>query len=230
MQANVRQGVLLWARKQVFYVVMLGAILFVSAGTLTWAHGWIYLMLTVLIILADVVVLLPDHADLLVERAELQEGTKKWDVALAALAVIVFPIVTWGTAGLDKRSGWSEVSTATWVVAVIAFLAGSLFVLWAMVANAYFSATVRIQTDRNHRVVSSGPYRLVRHPGYTGAIVFQLGMPLVLDSWWALIPSACAIVCYVIRTALEDRTLQAELPGYENYAQRVRYRLLPGVW
>jgi protein-S-isoprenylcysteine O-methyltransferase Ste14 len=101
---------------------------------------------------------------------------------------------------------------------------------WALSSNAFFVATVRIQADRGQTVVSGGPYRYVRHPGYLGSILLHLGVPFLLGSLWALIPGFVAVLVMVVRTALEDRTLRAELSGYEEYAERVRYRLLPGVW
>ena len=99
-----------------------------------------------------------------------------------------------------------------------------------MVANAFFVATVRIQTDRNQMVISSGPYRYVRHPGYAGTILLHLAMPFMLNSLWALIPAGLIVLVLIVRTALEDKTLHDELLGYKEYAARVRYRLLPGVW
>jgi protein-S-isoprenylcysteine O-methyltransferase Ste14 len=102
---------------------------------------------------------------------------------------------------------------------------------WAMAVNTHFEKTVRIQHDRGHRVIDSGPYRIVRHPGYLGAILgFTLAAPLLLGSWWSFVPAVAAVVCLIIRTSLEDRTLQNELDGYKDYAQNVRYRLLPGLW
>ncbi len=99
-----------------------------------------------------------------------------------------------------------------------------------MLVNAFLVTTVRIQEERGHRVVTNGPYRFLRHPTYVGAILFTWGGPLLLGSWWALIPGTIAVIAFVVRTYLEDRTLQAELPGYQEYTQQVRYRLLPGVW
>jgi protein-S-isoprenylcysteine O-methyltransferase Ste14 len=107
---------------------------------------------------------------------------------------------------------------------------GSALGNWAMLENRFFSGYVRIQTDRGHMVVSNGPYRSIRHPGYLGGIVTWLAAPLALGSLWALIPAGAVVVAYVIRTALEDRTLQAELDGYKEYARQTRYRLVPGVW
>ena len=115
-------------------------------------------------------------------------------------------------------------------MALIVFVLGMGLFDWAMLSNRFFSGTVRIQEDRGHTVVADGPYRVVRHPGYVGMIVMFVLPPLVLGSLWALIPAGLAALATVIRTALEDKTLQVELPGYAEYAQRTRYRLLPRVW
>jgi len=113
---------------------------------------------------------------------------------------------------------------------LVASVVGYMIFLWAMAANACFTEGGRIQKERGHTVTTGGPYRLVRHPGYTGAILSIAAAPFLLGSWWALIPAVLAVVGYVIRTALEDRTLQDELAGYPEYARHTRFRLLPGVW
>ena len=134
-------------------------------------------------------------------------------------------------AGLDVRFGWTQELRVGWHVAGAAVLAAGLGLGgWAMIANAYFSTAVRIQSERGHTVCRSGPYRFVRHPGYVGFILQSLGTPVLLGSLWALIPGITAAALMVIRTSLEDRTLQAELPGYPDYVQEVRYRLVPGIW
>ena len=134
-------------------------------------------------------------------------------------------------AGLDERFGWAGDLGVAWHVAgAVALAAGLELSSWAMIANAYFSTAVRIQDERGQRVVSSGPYWFVRHPGYVGLILEAIGVPLLLGSWWALIPGVAGAVCMAIRTSFEDRMLRAELPGYQDYAQRVRYRLVPGIW
>jgi protein-S-isoprenylcysteine O-methyltransferase Ste14 len=115
-------------------------------------------------------------------------------------------------------------------VAFVGFIPAMALPWWAMSVNTYLSTIVRVQTERGHHVVTAGPYRYVRHPMYVGTILFGLCIPLFLGSWYALLPGALMGIGYVIRTALEDRTLQAELPGYADYAAQVRYRLLPGVW
>jgi len=115
-------------------------------------------------------------------------------------------------------------------IALIVMLLGYLLGSWALIENRFFSGVVRIQTDRGHRVVSTGPYRLIRHPGYAGALWAYLAIPLLLDSAWAFIPALLLVGVLVLRTALEDRTLQEELPGYKEFARKTRFRLIPWVW
>lgn len=134
-------------------------------------------------------------------------------------------------AALDVRFDWSAQVGLAWHLAGAAlFAAGPGLTAWAMIANAYFSATVRTQADRGHTVCQSGPYRFVRHPGYVGFALQSLWMPVLLGSWWALIPAAATVVLMIIRTSVEDRTLQAELPGYRECAKSVHYRLVRGIW
>ena len=137
----------------------------------------------------------------------------------------------WITAGLNHRlRGPSGIRVETLAAAVAAALAGAALTTWAMRVNRFFSAVVRIQKDRGHVVVDQGPYAIVRHPGYTGMALFTMATPLILDSGWALIPAALTVAVMVLRTLLEDRTLQQELDGYTAYTQRVRARLLPLIW
>ena len=170
--------------------------------------------------------------DLIAERGQAldKEDTEPWDKVLMPLGIIV-AIVMLIIAGLDKRFEWSPnlpllLNITAFVITALGYSLGT----WATSVNRFFSAVVRIQRDRGHTVVSSGPYRLIRHPGYAGTVVTSLATPLLLGSLWALIPAALAVCLLIIRTALEDRTLQEELEGYHDYAARVRYRLLPGVW
>jgi protein-S-isoprenylcysteine O-methyltransferase Ste14 len=143
----------------------------------------------------------------------------------------VLSLVKYVVAGLDFRFGWSTgIMPALQFAALVVAVGGYALGTWAMAVNAYFSLVVRIQHDRGQKVVSDGPYRWVRHPGYVGTILFELAAPLLLGSWWALVPGVISALLLVVRTALEDRTLQQELDGYKQYAGEVRYRLLPGVW
>ncbi|HEY4723917.1 MAG TPA: isoprenylcysteine carboxylmethyltransferase family protein, partial [Anaerolineae bacterium] len=158
------------------------------------------------------------------------KGAKTWDTALLGLYGVAMMIM-WIVAGLDMRYAWSSgILPPAQIVAGLMVIAGYALVVWATGTNAFFSQVVRIQTERGHTVVSSGPYRLVRHPAYVGMILVALSSPIMLGSWWALIAGVVSAALVVTRTALEDKTLQAELAGYKDYAERTRYRLLPGVW
>lgn len=210
----------------------MAAVLLLSAGRWNWVAGWtlvgLYAAWDVLVAL----LLMPRSPDLLAERAKMPSDVKQWDLVLTMLAASVLPLVTWVVAGLDIRFGWTgrAIAPPTQVAAMAAVALGLGLTTWAMVANPFFSAFVRIQRERGHQVIAGGPYRYVRHPGYLGAIAFQLAIPFALGSLWALVPSGAAAASYILRTALEDRTLQEELEGYREYTQKVRYRLLPGLW
>ena len=135
------------------------------------------------------------------------------------------------TAGLDARFGWSApIRSSVWGLGLALAFCSQMFVLRAMASNPFFALTVRLQDERGHTVVSSGPYRLFRHPGYLGSVLYNLACPLLLGSLWTFLPALLTIVLLFVRTGLEDRTLQAELPGYPEYAASTRYRLVPGVW
>jgi protein-S-isoprenylcysteine O-methyltransferase Ste14 len=134
-------------------------------------------------------------------------------------------------AGLDALFGWSPpFSLPVKILALLIILAGYTLGSYALIENRFFSGMVRIQTDRGHQVVSSGPYSWMRHPGYAGALLTYLATPFFLDSRWAFLPAMFITIVLVIRTSLEDKVLQDELDGYRDYARQVRYRLLPGVW
>jgi protein-S-isoprenylcysteine O-methyltransferase Ste14 len=173
------------------------------------------------------------HPGLLAERGKFGEAqdVKSWDKVLSPLMAlsISFPLII--VAGLDHQFGWSPVFP-TWlnILGFILIFIGYTFSGWALVENRFFSSVVRIQTDRGHMVCDSGPYRIVRHPGYAGSILALPGLVLALDSVWTIIPVIVALIIALIRTSLEDKTLQEELPGYRDYVNRVRYRLIPGVF
>ena len=203
-------------------------VLLAAAGRWDWLWAWLNVGIFIVFDVLSIVLVDPD---LLVERTRRSPDQKAWDKPLVGLAVGLLPLISMVVAGLDERWGWSANSAAiVQGAAALAIAAGYGLTVWAMRVNAYFSAIVRIQTDRGHQVATGGPYRLVRHPGYVGAILFTLATPVMLDSWWALIPAVIASVLYVGRTQKEDDTLQEELPGYREFAQRVRFRLVPGVW
>jgi protein-S-isoprenylcysteine O-methyltransferase Ste14 len=210
-------------------VVLQAILLFASAGRLNWFEGWLYMGLYLFFIALDAVLILPKGPDLIEERSRMG-GFKGWDrpvMALYSVSSMAMLVV----AGLDERNHWSPVgSMGLQVLATILFALGYGLFCWAMVTNAYFSAAIRIQGDRGHSVVRGGPYRYVRHPGYLGAIIIALSVPIMLGSWWALVPGCALTVAVVARTLLEDRTLQDGLDGYRDYAAQVRYRIFPGLF
>ena len=158
------------------------------------------------------------------------EGTKAWDKAWLWLFAPVF-LAVYAVAGLDAvRYGWSSMPGWLWLVGLVLFLPGTALISWAMGVNPFFEKTVRIQTEQGHHVIDTGPYRFVRHPGYTGFLGWILSAPLLLGSWWAFVPALLSVAGLVARTLLEDRTLRRELAGYNEYAGRVRARMVPGIW
>jgi protein-S-isoprenylcysteine O-methyltransferase Ste14 len=180
---------------------------------------------------ATALVVIPRYPDLLIERSRANSDAKPWDKVIMPLASGFLPLISYIMAGFTERWDWGPpMSQEAQIAGLVLTIAGYGVVVWAMGANAYFSPLVRIQQERGHQVADGGPYRIVRHPGYLGAIVFTLAVPILLGSWWALIPGVLAAIIYVLRTFLEDRTLAEELPGYSEYQQRTQYRLFPGVW
>ena len=209
---------------------ILAGVLFGGSGDGRWVAAWLLMAVFATGQLAAFQEM-KRQPDLLVERSKVQPGTKRWDKLLVALLAVVVPLLTWITAALDHRFGWTGREPIVNVGAgLVLMLLGFRLIQWAIAQNRFFAATVRIQTDRGQTVVSSGPYAYVRHPGYVGMLAFTIGTPLALGSRWALLPAALGVVVLVVRTALEDGTLQAELPGYADYTRRVRSRLVPHVW
>ena len=222
-----KEGVVKRLVQVLFQMVLFAVLLFVSAGQIKWTWAWIYLGTFVLIVTVNAFIL---PYDLIVERGKSKENVKKWDRVIMTLNIIP-ALGLLIVAGLDYRFSWSPMLPG-WLPVVsllIMIFANGLFT-WAMISNHFFSTAVRIQFDRTHRVATSGPYKYIRHPGYVGFIVINLATPLVLGSLWALIPGIIMAILFIIRTALEDSTLREELEGYCEYAQKVRYRLIPGIW
>ena len=206
------------------------AVLILSSGRLNWGWAWVFIVLNLVGIAINATVLLRYSPETIAERAKA-DGMKDWDRVVAGLWAVTHFVLTMLIAGLDRRWGWTGlIGFAVHVAGAVAFVLGSALFSWAMISNAYLAAVVRIQEERGHTVCTSGPYRYVRHPGYVGAIAQSLDVPLMLGSLWSLIPGGLAVLLMTVRTALEDRTLHQELGGYRDYAQRVRYRLLPGIW
>ena len=230
MSSETRRGVIRWAVREVMGSVMAGVLLFWPAGTLRWVWGWVLIAVYLAWSITNAILFIPTNPELLAERGARRKDAKRWDTVLMSV-VGVLTLAKYIVAGLDFRNGWTgEPGIAVHIIALGVGLAGYALVTWAMASNAYFSTIVRIQSERGHSVASAGPYRIVRHPAYIGTILFELATPLLLGSFWALIPGALSAVIFVVRTALEDRTLITELPGYREFTRQTRYRLIPGIW
>ena len=208
-------------------------VLFVCCGDLVWWQAWMYSLLIIATGIGGRIWAEWRHPGLMAERQSTEnfKSAKSWDKVLAPLMAMSlgFPMVI--VAGLDHRYGWSP-AFPLWLIVIgfILITLGYAFAAWALVENRFFYSVVFIGKDRGHVVCDSGPYGLVRHPGYAGNILGRFGIVLALSSVWTLIPAMVASIIAVIRTALEDQTLHAELPGYPDYAQRVRYRLMPAIY
>lgn len=210
-----------------FSIILTLAILLISSGQLNWIYAWVYTLASVLVIIVNAFIF---PAELISERGRKKANVEKWDKIVTGLITIPW-FALYLVAGLDHRFGWSA-ATNTWahIAALITFLSGNAIVSLAMIANNYFSTKVRIQYDRGHTVSSSGPYSYVRHPGYLGIIIFILSTPLIFGSFWAMIPAFATVILFIIRTYLEDITLKEKLEGYKDYAGKVKFRILPGIW
>jgi len=220
-------------------IVQMVAIVFVAplipmiiSGKWNWWEAWIYAVFSSLLFILSRILMSRRHPDLIAERARFMEApdTKPWDRILAPLLAFGFILIL-VVAGLDKLYGWSSpFSLEAKILSFVGILLGYAFSSWALIENRFFAGTVRIQTERGHHVVSSGPYRIVRHPGYSGALLGYLLIPVLLGSLWAFIPAVLLLIAMIVRTSLEDKTLQAELSGYKEFTQKTRYRLIPGIW
>jgi protein-S-isoprenylcysteine O-methyltransferase Ste14 len=206
------------------------AILFIPAGGFDWIEGWIFFAAFIAAVGALVIWGYRTRPDLMRERAEPGDNVKDWDQVI--MGVYTFLLIGMLVlAALDSgRFGWSSPPLSLAIVGWAGFALALGIVWWTFAVNPFLSEQVRIQDDRGHRVISTGPYQYVRHPMYAGIIIVVISVPLVLRSLWALILAGMIVILFVVRTIMEDRTLQEELPGYKEYSKEVRYRLVPHVW
>ncbi len=212
------------------FLFVLGIVLFLPAGDIRWAKGWLFLLVFLVLTAASSLYLWRTNPDIFVARSKIHPGTKRWDKVLMPFLLLSF-VAVFIVAGLDAgRFHWSTVSLGVIVLGYVLLCVGFLISIWVYKVNKFAEPSVRIQTERGHQVIDTGPYAIVRHPLYSGALLMFAGIPLALGSFWALIPTAVGTVVIIVRTVLEDWTLQEELEGYQDYAGRVRYRLIPGIW
>jgi protein-S-isoprenylcysteine O-methyltransferase Ste14 len=231
MSPETRRGVRRWILREVNGGLLVVVILVSLSGDWRWTTAYVLSAMYLATTLVQSLLLVPRSPELLAERSRrFAPGTKQWDRVLVSLYGVVY-IGVLVVAALDRRWSWSSpLPVAAQAAGVVLWLLGSATVTWSMAANAFFSFSVRLQAERGQTVVTGGPYRLVRHPGYVGAILTALGAALLLGSAWSLVPAGLVLVSLTVRTALEDRTLRRELAGYEEFTHRTRWRLLPGVW
>ena len=213
-----------------FSILLMTAMILFLAGRINYWQGWVFGGVTALILLVKSI-FFPDRSDLFQERIKPGPGTKWWDKVFYAFYIpAFFAVIIIGS--LDGgRFGWTaSLPVFVYISGYILYIFSISIFLWAQQINRFFSSVVRIQHDRGHEVIQTGPYKYVRHPGYIGGVLMAISTALVLGSLWALIPAGVVAILLIIRTYLEDITLQKELPGYAQYVKTVRYRLLPGIW
>jgi protein-S-isoprenylcysteine O-methyltransferase Ste14 len=215
------------------YSLLAPVSLFLAAGDLRWRAGWCYVALQLGAIISSRLMALKRHPEVLLERARYASDahTPALDRLLVLIVGIIGPAAMMATAGLDRRFQWSAL-VPNWgqILAGMLVAVGFGLGVWAMAANPFFSAVARVQRDRDHQVVQEGPYGWIRHPAYAGALLSTFATPMFLDSLWALIPTVVNAFALIIRTRLEDRMLLEHLESYQEYAERTRFRLIPGLW
>jgi len=215
---------------QFLSVLGMAVILFWSSGHIDWWPAWSAMGIWLLFFCISDFLLWTSDPDLLVERISPPGGAKSWDKTLMGLLRLA-QLIRYLLAGFDQRFNWiGNFSLNMQIFGLVASVMGYALLTWAMYANTFFSRIVRLQFDRNHHVVTQGPYRYLRHPAYSGMILFELAISIMLDSYWACMAGGLCALILVIRTIFEDRLLQRELPGYLEYSQMVKFRLLPGIW
>jgi protein-S-isoprenylcysteine O-methyltransferase Ste14 len=214
-----------------FLLVLIGVLLFWPAGTLSWGRGWRFLGVLLLCMVVLMAYLWRANPEIYAARNQMVDaGTKAWDLALMPILGALLLAILVVAALDDARFRWSPTPDGVVWSGYLLLAAGFWLSAWAQGVNRHFEPSVRIQTDRGHRVVDTGPYAVIRHPGYASCIFLGSGIALGLGSWWALVPAALLQIALGYRTLREEATLRAELPGYAEYMRRVKYRWVPGVW
>ena len=230
-KTRLNRNGLRWLAAYFFSTIAGFVVLFISAGRLDWVNAWVYVGLVSTCLITYTAVCVKFNPEMLNSRGSFsKEGTKTFDKVYGVLYLpLGFAIVV--VCGLDAaRYKWSTMPLWLTVIGVVLILPAFAVATWAMAVNPYFECSVRIQEDRGQRVIESGPYRFLRHPGYAAQAISLIAASLILGSWWGLLPGGLLVLILITRTTLEDRTLQEELPGYREYAGQIRYRLLPLVW
>jgi protein-S-isoprenylcysteine O-methyltransferase Ste14 len=211
-------------------LLLFALLLFAPAGTVAWWRGWQFLLVFFGVMTAAAVWLWRVNPEIYAARRRVHRGTKRSDVVLLCFLLPMMTAILPVAALDDARFHWLPLPSWAIALGYALLLAGVGITVWAQAVNKFFEPGVRIQVDRGHRVIDTGPYAIVRHPGYVGACLLLAGMALALGSLWALVPAGLCAAALILRTKWEDQTLQAELTGYKDYAQRVPFRWIPGLW
>lgn len=201
-----------------------------AADTLSDARGWIYFALYFVISVITLAVMFFNHTETLVERGKKHGNTKSWDKVCLSIYVPSAFYLIYIAAGLDIRFGRPSTSTIFLYIGIALYLISTVMGIWPIMENKHFESTSRIQGDRKQTTVTTGPYKLVRHPGYFAIIIWAFAVPMIFGSPFAAVVSAIIILTIAIRTYFEDTMLKNELQGYREYASKVKYRLLPFIW
>ncbi len=210
--------------------IFIALFMFLPAGTWAWRKGWLFVLVFVGTLTPIGFYLWRVNPALVIARSSPHTGTKRWDKFLLSVLFPAMTAIVTVAALDDGRFHWRPLPWWVCGFGYILFVLGLAICTWAEAVNKFFEPTVRIQSDRGQTVIDTGPYAIVRHPGYFSGLLIFVGAALAFGSVWALIPAGLSAMLIVLRTKWEDETLQAELPGYKEYAGRVRYRLTPGVW
>lgn len=214
--------------RNIFLFIIIIALIFIGAGSIDYWQGWLYIGLNIVFISLNYLLI---STELIRERLKPEKGTKKWDKIYYAFNIPLYFAILIISVVDAERFGWEpRIPVYVVIVAAFVYIVGQIIMLWAKRENKFFSSVVRIQKDRGQTVCKEGPYGFVRHPGYLGGIIFTIATPIVLASFWGLIPALLSVVMLFIRTYLEDKILQEELEGYKEYTNEVKYRIIPGIW
>jgi protein-S-isoprenylcysteine O-methyltransferase Ste14 len=222
-----RRRVAIYVLSIAFFVALL---FFLPAGTLAWTRGWLFILVFFVPTVPAALYLWRVNPEIYEARSQIHEGTKRWDRRLLAVMVPVMAATLIVAALDDARFHWHPVPWWVCGLGYVLVLTAMGISVWAEAVNKFFEPGVRVQADRGHRVIDTGPYAIVRHPGYIGACLMMVGTALALGSLWALIPAGLSCLLLVLRTRWEEQTLEAELAGYKEYMQKVRFHWIPGVW
>lgn len=216
--------------KVLLALLILAALLFLPAGRLDWPQAWIFILIIGIYFLIYVIWGIRKDPEQTQERSQMAENVKRWDKVIMGIYTFLLPIV-FITAGFDAgRFGWSSTPLFVQLLGWLGLITAAALIFWTVRTNTYLSRYARIQDDRGQEVVIAGPYRFVRHPMYLGILILFISIGPTLNSLYTLIPGVIINFLFIIRTANEDKMLQEELAGYHDYSQKVRYRLIPGIW